>query len=114
MINVKNTQYIQTPFGGHGISSFIIKDQNKKGKEYYKLNTSILTDAKYKKLVQETIEELEHLAIQDEIEQWQTLLLTIRSKSICYSQKKLNKERTKRKHHKKNIRYRRKEPACGK
>ena len=88
MINVKNTQYIQTPFGGHRILSFTIKDQNKTGKGYYKLNTSILTDAKYKKLVQETIEELEHLAIQDEIEQWQTLLLTIRSKSICYSQKK--------------------------
>ena len=50
------------------------------------MNTSILNDAAYREMVYETIQELESLGIQDEIENWETFLLTIKSKSISYSQ----------------------------
>ena len=86
MKNMTNIQYIQTPFGGHRILSFTKKSQNEKGKGYFKMNTSILKDAKYREIVEETIEELEELQIEDEIEKWETFLLTIKSKSISYSQ----------------------------
>ena len=56
MKNITNIQYIQTPFGGHRILSFIKKSQNEKRKGYYKMNTSILKDARYKEIVKETIQ----------------------------------------------------------
>ena len=86
MKNITNIQYIQTPFGGHRILSFIKKSENKKGKGYYKMNTSILKDPKYKEMVKETVKELEDLQIVDKIRRWQTFLQTIKSKSIHYSQ----------------------------
>ena len=88
MKNVTKIQYIQTPFGGHRVLSFNIKGQNEKGKGYYKMNTSILKDAKYREMVEETIKELEDLSIEDDIENWETFLLTIQSKSKSYSQDK--------------------------
>ena len=86
MKNITNIQYIQTPFGGHRILSFVKKSENKKGKGYYKMNTSILKDERYREMVEETIEELEELQIEDEIRKWGTFLQTIKSKSISYSQ----------------------------
>ena len=86
--NITNIKYIQTPFGGHRILSFIKKGQNEKGKGYYKMNTSILKDTKYREIVEETINELEELCIENEIEKWEIFLLTIKSKSISYSQTK--------------------------
>ena len=50
------------------------------------MNTSILNDARYRETVEETIEELEELNIDDEIEKWETFILTIKSKSTAYSQ----------------------------
>ena len=52
------------------------------------MNTSILKDAKYKSIVDDTIKELEDLEWNDEIEKWETFLLTIKSKSIYYSRVK--------------------------
>ena len=88
MKNITNIKYIQTPFGGHRILSFIKKGQNEIGKGYYKMNTSILKDQKYKEMVEETINELEEIRIENEIEKWEVFLLTIKSKSIFYSQTK--------------------------
>ena len=86
--NITNIQYIQTPFGGHRVLSFHKKSKNKQGTGYYKMNTSILKDAQYREMVDQTIEELEELDIEDEIGKWEVFLLTIKSKSISYSQKK--------------------------
>ena len=52
------------------------------------MNTSILKDAKYKDMVQETIKELEEVNIENEIEKCETFILTIKSKSISYSKVK--------------------------
>ena len=94
MKNFVNVRYTNTSFGGHRILTFTKKGQNERGRGYYKLNTSILNDAKYREMVEETIKELEDLQIQDEVEKWEIFLLTIKSKSITYSQNK-NKIKTK-------------------
>ena len=88
MINITNIQYIPTPFGGHRVLTFTKKNDTQKGKGYYKMNTSILKDSKYKEIVAETIQELENLQIKDDIRKWGTFLQSIRSKSVSYSQEK--------------------------
>ena len=86
MKNITNITYTQTPYSDHRILSFTKKSQNEKGKGYYKMNTSILKDKKYRNIVEETLAELEELELESEIENWETFLLTIKSKSISYSQ----------------------------
>ena len=56
MVNcITQMHYIQTPFNGHKILTFTLNKQNEKGPSYYKLNTSIITDIKYKDLVMEAL-----------------------------------------------------------
>ena len=52
------------------------------------MNTSILKDAKYREMVKETKRELDDLHLEDKIRKWETFLLTIKSKSMVYSQAK--------------------------
>jgi len=52
------------------------------------MNTSILKDRKYREMVEETVKELEEMQINNKIHKWQTFLLTIKAKSISYSQEK--------------------------
>ena len=85
MINITNMRYIQTPFGGHRIFTFKKSHCTPKGKGYYKMNTSILKDSKYREMVEETLEYLNRLQIEDPIHAWSTFLLTIKSKSAMYS-----------------------------
>ena len=88
MKNVTNIKYTQTPFGGHRVLSFTIKSQNERGRGYYKMNTSILKDARYNEIVHETLNEIEDQNINNAIEKWEVFLLTIKAKSISYSQEK--------------------------
>ena len=92
--NITNIKYLQTPFNGHRVLSFVKKDLEEKGKGYYKLNTSILKDRAYKNIVEKTMEELDAMQIVDKIQQWETFLLTIKSKSLSYSQMKSKTRRT--------------------
>ena len=52
MANITNMKYIQTPFGGHRILYFTKIAPNEQGKGYYKMNTSILKDQKFKEIVE--------------------------------------------------------------
>ena len=88
MKNITDMTYIQTPFKGHRVLAFSKKGQQVHGKGYYKMNTSILADQKYKEMVTDTINELEDLEIDNAREKWEILLLTIKSKSIEYSKLK--------------------------
>ena len=88
MKNITNIKYTPTMFGGHKIMSFKVKAQNEKGKGYYKMNTSILKDERYRKIVEETKEKIDAMQIQDPIEKWETFLMTIKTVSISYSQNK--------------------------
>ena len=88
MQNIKNIRYTQTPFGGHRVLCFTKKRQNDKGKGYYKMNTSILKDARYREIVEETINDVNGLNLDNDIERWETFLATIKAESISYSQTK--------------------------
>ena len=86
--NVINIKYTPTPLVGHRILSFNIKSPNEKGRGYYKMNTSILKDVRYKKIVEETLLEIEQQQIEDEIKKWEIFLLTVKAKTILYCQDK--------------------------
>ena len=57
MISIGKITYIQTPFGGHRVLTFVKKSPNDHGKPYYKMNTSILSNKEHR----EIIEKLYHM-----------------------------------------------------
>ena len=65
--NITNFEYTRTPFQGHKILTFQIKSPNEKGRGYYKMNTSVLSDPMYRGIVEETLVEIEQQQITDEI-----------------------------------------------
>ena len=85
MTNITNMKYFQTPFGGHRIFSFTISLSSPKGKGYYKMNTSIITDNQFRGIVTDTLQQLDTLQTNDPIHRWTTFLLAIKSKSVTYS-----------------------------
>ena len=88
MNNISKTQYILTPFAGHKILSFEKTSLNERGKGYYKMNTSIIKDPKFREIVTETLNEIEELQTNDDILKWITFISTIRSKAMSYSERK--------------------------
>ena len=86
MKNITNIKYTPTPFHGHRVLTFQVKDANEHGKGYYKMNTSILSDKRYEKIVEETMEDIYELNIDDKIAKMEVFLLTIKAKSLSYSQ----------------------------
>ena len=86
MKNVTNMKYTPTPFHGHRVLTFQVKDANEHGKGYYKMNTSILRDKRYEEIVNETIEDIYEQNIDDDITKMEVFLLTIKAKSQLYSQ----------------------------
>ena len=85
MKNITNIRYIHTPFHGHRIQAFRIKNDSEWGKSYYKLNTSLFEDEEYDKIVDETISEIETLTNRTPTEKWEVFLMTMKTKSIRYS-----------------------------
>ena len=88
MNTISKSQYILTPFAGHKILSFERTSLNERGKGYYKMNTSIIKDPKFREMVTETLTEIEELQTNDDILKWVTFLSTVRSKAMSYSRKK--------------------------
>ena len=78
-------KYIHTPFVGHKVFAFGVKKNTEWGKGYFKLNTSLLQDEEYDKLVDETIAELAAFNNRNPSEKWELFLLTMKTKSIHYS-----------------------------
>ena len=96
MSNITKMKYIQTPFHGHRILAFTIKNDNEWGKSYYKLNTSLFEDNEYDKLVDETIREIGTLHNRSYKDKWEIFLMTMKCKSVRYStQRNLTKKRVK-------------------
>ena len=83
--DITNMKYIHTPFPGHKIFSFVVKKDIEWGKGYFKLNTSILEDEEYEKLVDETVAEVNTLTNRNPTEKWEVFLMTMKTKSIQYS-----------------------------
>ncbi len=100
MVNISKMNYIQTPFAGHRIFTFIKKCPNEQGKSYYKMNTSILKDTKHREMIQDLADKIKNLASSDPIHKWQTFTLLVKSQSITYSKiKNRAKRRLKQKLH---------------
>ena len=73
-----------------------MKNDNEWGKSYYKLNTSLLEDAEYDKIVDETVAEINTLSNRTQREKWEIFMMTMQTKSIQYSTKRnLAKKRLK-------------------
>ena len=89
--NIKYTFYPQP--NTHKLLKFEIDSTIEKGPGYWKLNTSILNDTAYIKLITDCITELKTFPCENAIEWWELLLLHVRSLSASYSQKKRYLER---------------------
>ena len=94
--NLKYTFYPQA--NTHKILSFDIESTQEKGPGYWKLNTSILNDTAYVKLITDCINTLKNHQAENDIEWWELLLITVRSLSVSYSQKKKYLEKEVKKH----------------
>ena len=83
--DITNIRYIYTPFTGHKVLAFEIKQDIEWGKGYFKLNTSLFEDDEYERIVDETITEVNTLSNRNPSEKWEIFLLTMKTKSIHYS-----------------------------
>ena len=83
--NMSKMNYIQTPFTGHRVFTFTKRGLIEHGKGYYKMNTTILNDTKYREMIQDLAENIRNLESSDSIHKWQTFLLLVKSRSITYS-----------------------------
>ena len=85
MTNITNMKYIQTPFHGHKVLVFCIKNDSEWGKGYYKLNTSLFEDDEYENIVKETLAEIETLTNRSARDKWEVFMMTMKTKSMRYS-----------------------------
>ena len=58
MRNITKMKCIHTPFQGHRVFTFSIKNDNEWDKSYYKLNKSLSEEGEYENIVDETIAEI--------------------------------------------------------
>ena len=82
MRDITNIKYIHTPYHGHRILAFRVKNVTEWGKGYYKLNTSLFEDEEYDRIVDETIAEIETLSNRTPREKWEILLMSMKTKSM--------------------------------
>ena len=66
--NIIHYKHTPTPFTQtHRIVSFTIKEENKRGPGYWKMNTSIIKDPPFQRVVEQTYEDVQNLNILDPI-----------------------------------------------
>ncbi len=88
-------QHTPTPFlKTHRIVSFRICQNGQRGPGYWKMNTSIISDTAYSKIVEKTVIDVVGLQVDDPIEKWLIFIETIRIETRAYSTKKRQWERT--------------------
>ena len=88
MGRVTNLKYIRTPFHGHRILSFHLKNTVEWGKSYFKLNTSLFEDEQYATIVDEAIDEVGRLTNRNIKEKWEIFMMSMKTKSIRYSSRR--------------------------
>ena len=87
--NISNHKYSLTPFNNaHKILSFTLTDQRKRGRGYWKLNSSVLNDNAYVAMVRQTIVNVDKSNILDKQRWWDVFLTCIRSKTVTYTKHK--------------------------
>ena len=89
VFNVSNMKYTYYPQANtHKLLSFEIESGQEKGPGYWKMNTSLLTDNNYIKLITDTITNFESFVCDDPSEWWDILHLKIRSLTVDFSRRK--------------------------
>ena len=69
--------------------SFSLKDQKTPGKGYWKMNSSVLNDNAYIKLIEQTVQRMEQkLPSISAVDWWDMFILVVRNKTINYSTQK--------------------------
>ena len=87
--HVSNHKYSITPFPlTHKILSFVIHDQQTRGRGYWKLNSSVLNDNAYVAMVRQIIENVDRFNIEDTQQWWDIFLSSVRSKTVEYTKQK--------------------------
>ena len=82
-------KYVFSHFGSsHKIMTCDISRLQDIGKGYWKMNSSIINDEQYKKLIEKAMEEIVKLGIHNYLERWDLIIMRIRSISIQYAIKK--------------------------
>ena len=89
MARTSNHEYLITPFNNaHKILYFTFTDQQDRGRNYWKLNPSILDDKAYIDLVRQTITHVDTLNTLENQKWWDISLTTIRLKTVDYTKQK--------------------------
>ena len=78
----------------HKVVSFTLKEGVERGRGYWKMNTSILTDRAYQLIIEKTKQDVLNLHIQDPIEKWLVFIETVRIETQAYSKRKRHYERS--------------------
>ena len=71
MKDITNMRYIQTPFHGHRVFSFAIKNHAEWGRSYYKLNTSLFENEEYDQIVEDTLAEIDLMRNRTNRHKWE-------------------------------------------
>ena len=91
--------YTHTPFTlAHKIYSFTLKGTNPKGPGYWKLNTEILNDRKFREMIQTTIDNIDEMNLTTATEWWKLFIAVSRSKAASYSTDKRQIQRRLKSH----------------
>ena len=87
--NIFHYKHTSTPYiKAHKILSFTLKEQNKRGPGYWKMNTRVVFDHAYSNLVEKCYGDVMALGIKDPIERWLVFTETIRLETQVYCSKK--------------------------
>ena len=89
VLHISNRKYSLTPYNNaHKILSVDVKDQQERGRGYWKVNSSVLYDNAYFAMVRQTIEHVDKLNILGKQRWWDIFLTCMRSKTVTYTKHK--------------------------
>ena len=104
--NIFHYKHIPTPWKkAHRIVSFTIKESIDRGPGYWKMNTSILSDRAFTKIIESTVKDVLDLNLQDPIERWLIFIQTVRIETQIYCSRKRYTENMIKQSCEKNILY---------
>ena len=87
--SIKNLKYTSTPFQtAHKIMSFQLQGEQKIGPPSWKMNSSVLKDARYREEIEDIFNELNDLDIQNPIDWWDMFITVVQGTTIAYTKQK--------------------------
>ena len=93
VFNVRHISYkYYSKANAHKLFTFTFTSPDEKGPGYWKLNTSVLNDVPYYKLISDVISRTKALIAKDPTEWWEILLFNVRSKTLWYTEQKKYRE----------------------